>query len=151
MSVVVTISASVSAAMPPMSVISSSIPVFALLLAIVNTHGREQLATSDRVVHHCLVSGLFLALDGQQGIIADLGCRVARAVGILQRNETLLPRSLFEILVVIALDKVVDAPLSQQICLCLFCGAGLAIGRALVHPVDAVYPLLASCRLQLPL
>lgn len=134
-----------------MSVVPVSISFSALLLAIVNSHRREQLAASDRVVHHCLVSGLFLALDGQQRIVADLGRRVARVVCVLQRNEALLSRGLFELLVVVALDEVVDAPLSQQIRLCLFGGAGLAIGGALVHPVDAVYPLLASRRLQLPL
>lgn len=109
------------------------------------------MAASDRVIHHCLVSGLFLALDGQQRVIADLGRCVARIVCVLQRNEALLSRGLFELLVVVALDEVVDAPLSQQICLCLFGGASLAIGRALVHPVDAIYPLLASRRLQLSL
>lgn len=92
-----------------------------------------------------------MALDGQQRIVADLGRCVARAVGVLQRNEALLSSGLLELLVVVALDEIVDPPLAQQIGLCLFGCTSLAIRRALVHPVDAIYPLLASRRLQLPL
>lgn len=94
---------------------------------------------------------MFLSFDGQQRIVADLGRCVARAVRVLQRNEALLSSGLFEILVIGALDEVVNPPLAQQIGLCLLRCTSLAIGRALVHPVDAIYPLGASRSLQLSL
>lgn len=50
-----------------------------------------------------------------------------------------------------ALYEVVNPPLAQQIGLCLLGCASLAIGRALVHPVDAINPLGASRSLQLSL
>lgn len=43
----------------------------------------------------------------------------------------------------IALDQVVDPPLSQQICFCFFARASLTICRSLVHPfytIDALPP-----------
>jgi hypothetical protein len=125
--------------------------MFVFFLAVVDAHGREQLAASDRIIHHGLVRGLFLALNGQQRVLADLGRCVARAVGILQRNEAVLPCGLLELLVVVSLDQIVDPPLAQQVRFCLFCRASLAIGRALVHPVDAIDPFGASRSLQLPL
>jgi hypothetical protein len=33
--------------------------------AILNTHGREELSALDGVVHHGLIGGLLLALDGE--------------------------------------------------------------------------------------
>lgn len=120
-----------------------------LLLLVLDTHRSEELAAPDRVVHHGFVCGLLLSLDGQQGVVADLGSRVAGAVGILQGHETLLPGLLFQLLVFIPLDEVVDSSLAQQVRLGFFGGARLAIGRALVHPVDAINALLSTGCLQL--
>lgn len=49
----------------------------------------------------------------------------------------------------IPLDEVVDSSLAQQVRLGFFGGACLAIGRALVHPVDAINALLSAGCLQL--
>jgi hypothetical protein len=50
-----------------------------------------------------------------------------------------------------ALDEVIDAPLSQQVCFGFFCRAGLSIVGTLVHPVHAINALPASCSLELSL
>jgi hypothetical protein len=50
-----------------------------------------------------------------------------------------------------AFDQVVDAPLAQQVGFLAFSVASRAITRSRIHPVDAVYPLLPACCLQLTL
>lgn len=94
---------------------------------------------------------MLLALDGEQRIISNFGRCISCAVRILKCHKTLLTRALFQLLVLCSLDKVVDSPLAQEIRFGLFAGTNLTIGRALVHPVDPVYSLLAAGSLELPL
>ena len=94
---------------------------------------------------------MLLALDGQQRVISDLGCCVTRIVGILLEHEALLPCVLLQLLVLRALDQIVDTSLSQEVCLRLLCRAGLAIAGPLVHPVHAIDTLATTGSLELPL
>lgn len=105
----------------------------------------------NRVVQHGVIGRLLLSLDGQERIVANLGGSVSRAVGILQRHEAVLPRRLFQLLVLGALDDVIYPPLAQQVGLHLLCRPGLAICRALIHPVDTIRSLFTSRSLELPL
>lgn len=50
-----------------------------------------------------------------------------------------------------AFDEVVDSSLPEEIGFCFFARTNLAICRALVHPIDSIYSLLATCFFELPL
>jgi hypothetical protein len=88
---------------------------------------------------------LFLPLNRQERVVADLCCCIAGAVRILECHETLLASALCQLLVLIAFDQIVDAALAQQVRLGFLFRARLSICRSLVHPVHAIYPLLPSC------
>jgi hypothetical protein len=94
---------------------------------------------------------LFLSLDSQQRVVANLGSCISRSVGILQRHETLRACILLQLLMFRALDEVVDATLSQQVCFCFLRRTGLSVVGTLVHPVHAIDLLLAACGLELTL
>ena len=122
-----------------------------LLVFVFYSHVGQKLPSLDWIIHHGIVGSLLLSLDGEQRVVADLGGRVARAVGVLERHETLLPGRLLQLLVLRTLDQVVDASLAQEVALGLLRRAGLSIGRALVHPVDSVHALLPAGGFQLAL
>lgn len=50
-----------------------------------------------------------------------------------------------------ALDEIVDSSLSEKIRLGFLARTNLAIGGALVHPVDSIYSFLSTCGFKLPL
>lgn len=106
---------------------------------------------SYRVVHHGFVRGLFLALDGEERVVSNLGRCISSTVCILQGREAFLSRVLFQLLELVAFDQVVDSSLSKEVRFHFLGCAGLAVGRPLVHPVNSIYPFLSSGGLELPL
>lgn len=116
-----------------------------------DAHGGQQLSPPDRVVHHGLVGSLLLPLNRQQGIFSDLGSRISRRIRILKGHEAVLPGRLLQLLVLGALDEIVDSSLSEKIRLSFLARANLAVGGALVHPVDSIDSLLSTRGFKLPL
>jgi len=94
---------------------------------------------------------LLLSHNRHERIISNLGSSIPRSIRILQRHKTLRPSILLELLMFRALDQGIDAALSEEVCLCFFSGAGLAIVGALVHPFHAIDALSAACGFELAL
>ncbi len=151
--IVVALSGSVAAVMAMASFMSVfAMPASIFLFAVIwLAHRGQQLPASDRVVHHGFVCRLLLALDGQQRVVSDFGCCISSAICILQGHKTFLSGILFQLLMLVAFDQVIDSSLSKQVCFHFLGRAGLAVGRPLVHPVDSVDSLLSARSLQLPL
>lgn len=117
-------------------------------LRVIDTHRCEQLSALDGVVHHRLVRLLLLPLDRKQGVFADLGGHVAR-IGDCRcrargRQDILLRLFRHRLLGVVILEELVDSPLAEQVGFVLSRVAGLAVGRAAVHPFDTVDLALAA-------
>lgn len=75
------------------------LPVFAILLLLLlvfllllrlDAVALLELAEAEGVGHESLVGCLFLLLDGEKGILADLGSSVAQGIRVLRRNEVLV-------------------------------------------------------------
>ena len=117
-------------------------------LRVINAHRCKQLSPLDGVVHHRLVRLLLLPLDGKQWVFANLGRHIAgighrrRRPG--SRQKILLGLFRQRLLGVVVLEELVDAPLAEQVGFGLGRVAGLAVGRAAVHPFDAVDLALAA-------
>ena len=97
----------------------SPLPMFVLpifvFVVLQHAHGSEQLPPLDGVVHEGLVVGLFLTLDGHQGVFSKLGGHVARGISRPTcRHEAILCCRLLQLLGFVALENGVDAPFAQQ-------------------------------------
>lgn len=109
--------------------------VSCLVFLVINAHRCQQLPPLDWIVHHRLVCLLFLPLDREQRVLPDLGRHIARIGGRGRRcDKGVLARLLLQLLHLVVLEKLVDAPLAEEVSLVFGGIARLAVGRSRVHP-----------------
>ena len=129
------------------AVVVFMLALFLFVDGLADAHGLLELLALDGVLHVGFIGALLLPLDGEQGVLADLCGDVAGGERWRLRGGDGGFGALLELVVVGALEQVVDAALAKEVRLHLVRGTAHALGRARVKELNAVKHLLPASRL----